>query len=898
MSLIKLIDPAGWDFGSPRSQLVKVSSRGLIGQDRREFLKVASHEFVDLIDKIQVKLGEVPIHEIAMGSTEGYGCFFAGTPLQTYDGLQPIEAVEVGDLVLTHRNRFREVLATFRKLYRGRQTEIRVQGLPDALPSTALHPYLVVRRERFGSNQRCPCRNKTKPGWTKQAAVRAAVNEAEWVAAKDIRKGDFVVNPCRPQVPLAEVLPADLAYPLGVYLAEGRTASRYRVLASGEQRVYKDRRVIFSMALNDHAVISRMADIAIDRGFDLDQQPSRTSEQGWRVTWNSRYFAELCQELMQSGAGNKRLSPELFAQSDEWKLNFLAGYFDGDGCLTTNAKYPRYENTLRANTASRELALDIQRLLASLLIPASISRSTNKIANGCFGQRDFPIFEISVGSAYSGKLTAHCSRCKPVKAVKRTSQSSLHTCGDYLLMPVTEVSCRSVEQEVFNLEVEDDNSYVCTVGVHNSNRNGDGWKEAMLKRCHPTFVKFARSYRNHQNKNLAKSYGYVKASAYNNAMRRVELLTMLNETKEAAERNGGLVADRELEKLARGEDLCRSMAARVPFDVCSSCGHQSRTRDEYCTEQSCLGPHGEKRGGCRHNLTKMSADGHVLHVDNPDGVFFDISDVFRPADRIAYGSRADYLQKAASHQFLPGAELAEALGVTAPLAVILAQDDPFGWSDRTRAQIKLAHALAELERRPIAAELRDCFHPQLQGTWSEDQLHWLGPVGSQKSAARLGLLADNKILLGLNDFASWTGRQGWATKAATYLPRVYTHLLQLPDWERRVSQHPFQLSAADSAPLSALQARQWREKYSLDEEACRQRRMRGALRRYPSLGRYQPPASSTADSAWTKQAEDAPQAKQLALDYGLYKLAGLARIAGFDQNFPLTVHLAMAQNCV
>lgn len=94
------------------------------------------------------------------------------------------------------------------------------------------------------------------------------------------------------------------------------------------------------------------------------------------------------------------------------------------------------------------------------------------------------------------------------------------------------------------------------------NRNGDGFKEAELIDRHPTFVKYAKLYRNHRNKQAEghPHYGRVVASAYNPIMRRVELLSAYNATKEAADRNGGLVADRELEKLARGENLPGSMA--------------------------------------------------------------------------------------------------------------------------------------------------------------------------------------------------------------------------------------------------------------------------------------------------------------------------------------------------
>lgn len=220
--------------------------------------------------------------------------------------------------------------------------------------------------------------------------------------------------------------------------------------------------------------------------------------------------------------------------------------------------------------------------------------------------------------------------------------------------------------------------------AYGPNRNGDGFKSATCRKYHPTFVKHARWYRNHQNKDESKSYGIIKMSAFNEAMKRIELLVALNGTKEAADRNKGLVADKEMQKIASGSgDWGVSMACRVPYDVCSGCGNKAPSRAQYCKEASC------KYGGCYNNLTKVAEDGHVLHVDNPEPTWFDISDVYRPADRIAYVFGH---MKAASHGGVGGALLAEELGVTAPYRLNFDSCD-----DRTMSLVKLAYELSELE---------------------------------------------------------------------------------------------------------------------------------------------------------------------------------------------------------
>jgi hypothetical protein len=166
------------------------------------------------------------------------------------------------------------------------------------------------------------------------------------------------------------------------------------------------------------------------------------------------------------------------------------------------------------------------------------------------------------------------------------------------------------------------------------NRNGDGFSMSVCRRYYKTFEKHARFYRNHVNKDPSRSYGIIKKAILNLPMRRIELIVALNGTEKAAQENGGLVADKELEKLSRQEDLPVSMSCKVSHDICSGCGNRAKTRAEYCEdvlEGGCC-PY----GGLKYHITKVSEDGHVLFADNPDPIWFDISHVFRPADRTAY----------------------------------------------------------------------------------------------------------------------------------------------------------------------------------------------------------------------------------------------------------------------
>ena len=179
------------------------------------------------------------------------------------------------------------------------------------------------------------------------------------------------------------------------------------------------------------------------------------------------------------------------------------------------------------------------------------------------------------------------------------------------------------------------------------NRNGDGFREEELVRRHRTFETDAHVYRSHVNKDPAKSFGKVVKSFYNNDMHRVELVLEIDNEK----------APDIAEKINKGEQVAVSMGCRIKHDVCSICGNKAPKRDDYCDH-------------AKFQLNDILPDGRLVYVDNPDPTFFDISVVWRPADRTGYMLKkvADYHHR----EFIgSSAELAEKVAGRTVLASIL-----------------------------------------------------------------------------------------------------------------------------------------------------------------------------------------------------------------------------------
>ncbi len=397
------------------------------------------------------------------------------------------------------------------------------------------------------------------------------------------------------------------------------------------------------------------------------------------------------------------------------------------------------------------------------------------------------------------------------------------------------------------------------------NRNGDGFSEETCKTYHNTFVKNARFYRSHNNKDKSKSYGIIKHSMYNNSMHRIELVVALNGNKEAAERNKGLVADEELKKLASNEDFPVSMACSVAYDVCSMCGNKAKTRDDYCDEDDCSG------GGCKENLCKVAEDGRITYVDNPAPRFFDLSRVYKPADRIAFIFGELDLEKQASKRVLGGAQLANMLNLSEPLDFIAIPQA----SSSVQQQIKIALELASLTP---ASKLSPT---SLQGINKIAQ-------DTRSKQALLHSLANEKIAMSFSDFVQLT-----TSVDKTRADAVYNEIAPyLPNTFKRLTSDLNKLAEAlKTNPFKALPS-------STFNKWAKDRILEGSLE--PLYVRRRACLSVINEEKSTlciKQAStQSPIHENLCDAYGLYTLNFLYEVGKFDSNFDLTKQLIISQN--
>jgi len=150
-----------------------------------------------------------------------------------------------------------------------------------------------------------------------------------------------------------------------------------------------------------------------------------------------------------------------------------------------------------------------------------------------------------------------------------------------------------------------------------ANNNGDGFEESELDKeaedvGHRSFVKHARVYQHHRNKDPNRAMGCIKLSSYNRRMHRVELIEELDNVKAAS----------YIRRWYEVGSLPTSMGCKIAFDVCTICGNKAKTAKTYCEH-------------AKYAMKRVLLDGRKVAVMNPNPRFFDHSHVNVPADKIA-----------------------------------------------------------------------------------------------------------------------------------------------------------------------------------------------------------------------------------------------------------------------
>lgn len=402
-------------------------------------------------------------------------CFPKDTLILTDKGYRPIQEIQPDDIVHTQQGNWKSVVATCKNPAHA-LTRITSMGLPLPLESTPNHPIYVVRAEQLrschGSSTHKDVNLKRRHTFTGDSDVctycgHLVTLDAEYVAAEDIKVNDYLKIRIDTSSDTDTVGTA-FAYLCGQYLGDGSPV--YAVTGHNKTGVtgLAGISISASAAAQDYDILQRVQEsFTAVSGKKASVTPDNKGRCAYVVDCRDKLLASRILSNCGKGSHNKCINKDILNWSKNEKLALLAGLIDSDGCIDSTGK-----QGIRISTVNRGLALSILRICWSIGIRATCylgnsreSRLQQKWATEdcapayCIGIREYP----SDICMYSAKV----ARYPEIKSTMSGATVILHK--GFAYVRVTGVTTfESDEIEVYNFEVEDDNTYTAEgIDVHN-----------------------------------------------------------------------------------------------------------------------------------------------------------------------------------------------------------------------------------------------------------------------------------------------------------------------------------------------------------------------------------------------------------------------------------------------
>jgi DNA polymerase I-like protein with 3'-5' exonuclease and polymerase domains len=415
---------------------------------------------------------EGTLMDLTLDNLADYGCFTKGNKVLLAGGrVKDISEVKVGDLVVTHKNRLRKVVKTWVKPYQGKLYNLYFKNGFSIEGVTPNHPILVQTEsgQKWSRvdelNLGCLC---FKQGDNTQIPQKEAwleiLNTAKNILIEENKQKSARARSQSCSADQIDALASHFEHPdfwwfLGLCLAEGSVRHKLR----GGLRVA----AALSLALHQKELEEAKKIIGeIFPGIHLSIV-GRKNNLGVEIVICNRALAIVFDVLLQTmnkvekkASTIVHLHPSLFySLSKGQACEVLSGYFDGDGHfkITTQDAIQAISNTTSINL-STQLQLLLQKV-DSHYTKKTIFHGTKY--GKCKAQKNTSYWLTIFG----GSCFWWNSRFDKIKKKPSALLAKKHS--PYLELDYIE-TCEA-DTEVYNCEVEEDNSYVCNgIRVHNS----------------------------------------------------------------------------------------------------------------------------------------------------------------------------------------------------------------------------------------------------------------------------------------------------------------------------------------------------------------------------------------------------------------------------------------------
>lgn len=390
--------------------------------------KVEAHPINEALALIYAELGKKAYTGI------GISCLCEGTKIYTKDGIIPIENVQKGDMVLTHKGRWRKVNNVIKQKYEGVATKLQITGY-----SNKIDDYKFVKNHELYVNRD---------------------NNWQWVGCEEVKKGDIVGEPF-------ELADSNLTK-MVINISERKTCSKNCTkksisvtadvqrligyfLADGSVNL-SENSIQFDFGINENKNIEDVQEI-LRKNFHKESSLTKHGENCTRVkcysTALAKYFAKHFYDK------NKlKIYPwdlEKLTKSD--CISLLAGLIRGDGVVGEYGV--SFYNT---NTRLIHLA---KRLFAKIGIPASVyyrePRIGKPLADGRIISGKKPEWKVNCGSKTT--LKSILQIIEEINCNNSNYRERLFILNNFCCGRIKKIDKENYCGNVYDLQVDEDYSF-------------------------------------------------------------------------------------------------------------------------------------------------------------------------------------------------------------------------------------------------------------------------------------------------------------------------------------------------------------------------------------------------------------------------------------------------------
>lgn len=360
-------------------------------------------------------------------------CLPGDTKLYTTKSVYPIIDLHPRYTVLGYDGNYEKITKRFRRHYEGDLIKITFYYLNVPLRLTPEHPIFGVKDVR-----------KPQSTWQDTFEGSFEADRLEWIPAAQFTTSDFIAFPRIRETKDVGIVTEDLAELIGWYIAEGHPT-----------RVSRGWNIEFSLGKHEGDYVARISDL-IEESFGVEPSVDE-KETALVVRFSTSIFAPF---FVQFGkvAHEKRIPDWTLRLPENKQYRILRGMIRGDGDKT--------KESVRYSTVSEHLAYDLRLLLARLGILHGIHYGwpPNSEIDGRVIKSNYPAWLFTIGGGAGNKLGQKIG----FERVTKTDKNWGWVTPNYLLIPTRKVEKEHFEGTVYNLHVENAESYTSLHGVmHN-----------------------------------------------------------------------------------------------------------------------------------------------------------------------------------------------------------------------------------------------------------------------------------------------------------------------------------------------------------------------------------------------------------------------------------------------